>query len=217
MMAKRFLIIILVVICFSLSAGKVSAQTFSFAPKTASVSAGTEFTVTVGIDVGTKKTVGADLKITYDSTLLEAVDVEEGDFFPKGGFNLSSGLIFASYGVDTTAAPKTGSGNYAVLTLKGKKAGSAVLTVACSAQSTDSNIWDETSKDIISCTGIENPVYSISTSSAVTTPTSVPTVADTDLLISTPTPPVSGITLPTIFSLGMGVLLTVLGLALFKI
>lgn len=215
-MAKRFLIIILVVICFSLSAGKVSAQTFSFAPKTASVSAGTEFTVMVGIDVGTKKTVGADLKITYDSTLLEAVDVEEGDFFPKGGFNLSSGLIFASYGVDTTAAPKTGSGNYAVLTLKGKKAGSAVLTVACSAQSTDSNIWDETSKDIISCTGIENPKFTIATSATPSaTVTLTPTLAVG--LTSTPTPPVSGITLPTIFSLGMGVLLTVLGLALFKI
>ncbi len=213
-MVKKFLIIFSIAICFLLSSGKVLAQTYTFTPKTATKSAGGEFAVTVGINVGTKKTIGADLKITYDSTLLEVVKVENGDFFSKGGFNSISGLVYTSYGVETTAAPKTGSGDYAVLTLKGKKAGNAVLTVACSTQTSDSNIWDEASSDIINCAGIENPVYSISTSSAVTTPTLVPTVADTDLLTSTPTPPVSGITLPTVFSLGFGVILTVLGLVL---
>ena len=205
-MARKFLIIFSTAICFLLSAGKVLAQTYTFTPQTATKSAGIEFAVTVGINVGTKKTIGADLNITYDGTLLEVVKVENGDFFSEGGFNSSSGLVYVSYGVvDTTAAPKTGSGDYAVLTLKGKKAGSAVLTVACSTQTSDSNIWDEANNDIINCAGIKNPVYSISTSSAVTTPT---------LSISTPTPPVSGITLPTVFSLGIGIVLTVLGLAL---
>lgn len=213
-MVRKFLIIFSTAICFLLSAGKVLAQTYTFTPQTATKSAGTEFVVTVGIDVGTKKTIGADLKITYDSTLLEVVKVESGDFFSKGGFNSSSGLVYVSYGIDTAAVPETGSGDYAVLTLKGRKAGSAVLTVACSTQNTDSNIWNEASSDIINCTGIANPVYSISTSSAVTTPTSVPTVTGTGSITSTPTPPVSGITLPTIFSLGIGVVLTVLGLAL---
>lgn len=208
-MIKKFLIIFSVLVCFLLSAGKALAQTFTFTPPTATKSAGLEFAVAVGIDVGTEKTLGADLKITYDSTLLEVVEVAGGDFFSKGGFNSSTGQVYISYGVDTAAVAKTGSGDYAVLTLKGKKAGSAVLKVVCSTQTNDSNIWDEASNDIIDCSGIENPVYTISTSSAVTTIT--PTSS-----VSTPTPPVSGIALPTFFSLGMGVLLMILGLFIWN-
>jgi len=213
-MKKRFLITVFAGVGFLLSAGKVSAQTFSFTPKTATVSADSQFTVTVGIDVGTKKTIGADLKITYDSTLLGVISVERGDFFSRGGLNLTSGLIYASYGVDTTSVPKTGSGTYAVMTLKGKKAGTAVLTVNCSSQSTDSNIWDETNKDIINCTAIQNPGYTFTGSVATPSATVAPSLAVATTATATPTPPVSGITLPTFFSLGLGLVLTVLGLSL---
>ena len=80
------------------------------------------------------------------------------------------------------------------------------MEVACSAQTTDSNIWDEATNDIIDCDSITNPDFTIveSSSGSAATTTKTPT----------PTPPVSGITLPTVFGLGFGAILTVIGLAL---
>jgi hypothetical protein len=217
-MTKKLFFILPIIFLFFLSAKEALAQSFSFTPQTATQSAGVGFTVAVKIDVGINKTIGADLKITYDPTLIQVADVQRGDFFSKGGFNSTSGLLYLSYGIDSGGAAKTGSGAYATLTFKGEKAGEALITVVCSNQSTDSNVWDEASKDIIVCPAIKNPSYTFTGSvSVIPTPTlSVGiggAVASSSGLTATPAPPVSGIIGPTFLSLGLGILLLVIGLA----
>ncbi len=211
-MTKKLFVIFFPALLFLVSVSQVSAQSFSFSPQTGEQTVGTEFKVTVVIDAGSSSVVGADLKITYDPTLLEVVKVERGDFFSKGGLNSTSGLLYISYGIDPSASAKTGSGDYAILTLKGLKAGTGLLTVTCSNQSTDSNIWDAASKDIIVCTTITNPSFVFSGSSVLPSASPSLTVATSSALTATPTPPVSGITGPTFFALGMGLFLTIIGL-----
>ena len=203
---KKLTFLTVLVSGFFLFAGNVLAQTFEFVPSEVTKNIGEEFTVTVNIDAGTLKTKGADLKITYDEDVLEIVDVEIGDYFPKGGYNDSNGTLYISYGNDVALETQSGSGSFAVVTLKGITSGEAGMEIACSAQTTDSNIWDEATNDIIDCDSITNPDFTIIESDTEDTVTATKT--------PTPTPPVSGITLPTFFGLGAGAILTVIGLAL---
>lgn len=207
---KKLLFTIFFLSCFFLVAKKASAQTFSFSPATAAKKIGEEFIVTVSINVGTSKTQGADLKFTFDDDVLEITEVEKGGFFPKGGYNIQDGSAYLSYGNDQALVTGTGSGVFAKLTLKGKSGGAAKLAVVCTTQTTDSNIWDESTNDVIVCGSIDAPDYTITEDDGGAEATPAVTAAKTP----TPTPPVSGITLPTVFGFGVGTALTVLGLTL---
>jgi len=193
---------------------KAFAQVLSLDPVETSVTTGEEFTVNLNINTNSKAAAGADVKMTFDSTLLEVVKVENGDFFTEGASNIGAGTLYVAGYFREQFETKTGSGKLAILTLKGKAAGTARITFVCSAQTNDSNIFDANANDIINCTGITNGTYTIGAGTGGTTSTS-PT--PTGVRAATATPPVTGITLPTFFTFGLGLILIFGGIAAFAL
>jgi len=184
-----------------------NAQTFSLSPSTATKSAGLEFNVDLNIDTAGKAISAADAKITFDATVLQVVKVQKGTLFPEVTQNIYSGTLYVSGSFAESGESASGSGKLATITLKGKTAGTSPFTFVCSTQSTDSNLFDTsaTPKDIINCTGTKSGSYTI-------LGTAVGVGGEAEEATPSPEPPVSGISLPTFFSLGAGLLLTVLGL-----
>jgi hypothetical protein len=184
-------------------------QTFSLIPATATKSADVEFDVDLNVDTGGRAVSAVDAKITFDSAVLQVVEVQEGTFFPEVAQNIYAGTLYISGSFAQAGQSASGSGKLATITLKGKTADTSPLAFVCSTQSSDSNIFDTAAvpKDIISCSGTKSGSYTI-LGSAVGLGGGGEEEAS-----PTPEPPVSGVALPTIFFLGLGALLTILGLA----
>jgi len=187
------------------------AQVVSLSPEEATKTVGEEFTVDLNINTNGKAVSGADVKMTFDSTILEVTNVTAGDFFSDEAHNIGSGTLYVAGYFREQFGTKTGSGRLATLTLKGKKVASSQLTFVCTPQNNDTNILDSAANDIVNCTAMKNGNYAFGQGSSSTTPTAAPTNSLTQT--ATPTPPVTGVSLPTVFSLGAGVLLTILGVA----
>lgn len=210
-MINAFVIISL----FFALAKNAGAQVFSFTPSSGTHKAGDAFTVDLNIDTQNQEVASADVKLTYDSALLEVIKVDKGTFFSDEASYIGTGKLFVGGFFREPFAAKNGSGKLATLTLKGKSAGTARLTFVCSTEKNDSNILDTTSppNDIIKCSGIQDSAYTITGALAGPTatpkPTSTPTPGG-----PTASPPVSGAVLPTfVFGLA-GILLTILGMVI---
>jgi len=187
-------------------------QTFSLSPVEATKSAGLLFPVDLNIDTAGKPVSAADVKISFDPEIIEISEVEEGTFFGDITYNIYSGTLYVG-GSFLEEGGKTGSGKMATLTLRGKSSGVGQLIFVCTIQNTDTNIFDTSAetKDIVNCAAIKNGKYTIQGSSTAVggSPESTPSA-------TTPTlePPVSGISLPTFLSFGLGVALIAAGLSL---
>lgn len=192
------------------------AQSLSLDPQTATKGVGEEFTVNINMDTAGKAVAGVDIKITFDAAMLEVKNIATGDFFSDEAHNIGAGSFYIAGYFREQFATKTGSGTIATLTLKGKSVGATPLTFVCTAQTNDTNILDASANDIIDCAGTKSGTYTFTGGAqptavpTTTSPTTVPAGTQT----ATPTPPVSGISFPTVFSLGTGALLAVIGLVL---
>lgn len=193
-------------------AGPVFGQTFYLSPIEATKSAGLLFPVDLNIDTTGMSISAADVKITFDPEILEITEVEEGTFFTDITYNIYSGTLYVG-GSSLEEGGKTGSGKMATLTLRGKSAGVGQLIFVCTTQNTDTNIFDTSAetKDIVNCSAIKNGKYTITGSSSVGGEDLESTQS---AATPTPEPPVSGISLPTFFSFGLGILLFSVGLIL---
>lgn len=188
-------------------------QTFSLSPIEATKSAGLLFPVDLNIDTAGKSISAADVKISFDPEIIEISEVEDGTFFGDITYNIYSGTLYVG-GSFLEEGGKTGSGKMATLTLRGKSSGIGQLIFVCTTQNTDTNIFDTSAetKDIVNCAAIKNGKYTIQGSSVVgggseSTPSATTTTP-------TPEPPVSGISLPTFLSFGLGAVLIAAGLSL---
>lgn len=200
---------------FFVFAQKTYAQVFILDPSTATKNVGEEFTVNLNIDTQSKAVAQADVKLVFDSTILELVRVDKGDFFPDGGDYVGTGTLYVGGFIREQYVTKNGSGKLATLTLKGKTAGSSSLSFTCSTQTNDSNIFDSSANDVINCSGIQNGSYTIiSGSSPTATPTPTPSSSGGGVSQPTPTPPATGVFSPAIFFGAGGIFLTILGIVL---
>lgn len=200
-------------LCFAL-AKAVGAQTFSLVPSTATKSAGLEFSVDLNINTGGKKVSAADVKLTFNSTILQVTQIQDGTFFTDTSHNIYSGTLYIGGSFADEAQSASGSGKLATLTMKGKTVGTGQLAFVCSSQTTDTNIFDTsaTPVDIVNCSGTQNGSY-------VITGTAVGDVGlgggvETEGTTPAPEAPVTGISWPTFFSLAFGFCLAVVGLVL---
>ncbi len=193
----------------------VNAQIFTLSPSSIAKPAGEEFSVNLNIDTQNQAAASADVKLTFNSSILEIVKVVNGDFFSDEANYIGTGTLYVGGFFKEQFKTKTGQGVLAVITLRGKAAGNSALTFVCSREKTDSNILDATAADIINCSGINNGSYTINGTGAPE-PTSTP-------VPNTPTPagptptmavPVSGNFLPTVLFGTMGILLTIVGIAI---
>jgi len=224
---------------FFVFAQKTYAQVFILDPSAATKKVGEEFTVNLNIDTQGKTVASADVKLTFDSTILELVKVDKGDFFSDEADYIGAGTLYVGGFFREQYATKNGSGKLAIITLKGKTVGSSPLSFTCSTQTNDSNIFDSSANDIINCSGIQNGSYTITggssptgTSTPTPTPTPTPTTGSGSSPTSTPvptstpsssgsgasqptpTPPATGVFSSTIFFGAGGILLTIFGIAL---
>jgi len=188
----------------------VQAQTvsphLSFTPATKSEVLGDSFEVSVNVDTGGKSIGSVDAIIEYDQSLLEVVSVSEGLFFPTVTSVTATPGTIKIYGIADAGAPKTGTGILATITFKGKSAGTALVDFTCqSGSTTDSNI-NEGSVDVIVCSanGDGSYVISSSTSTSSATQSGLSETTTGDL-------PQTGVLEPTILLLGIGVVLSILG------
>ena len=186
----------------------VQAQTvnphFSLTPATKSEVLGDSFEISVNVDTGGKSVGSVDAVIEYDQSLLEVVSVSEGLFFPTVTSTTATSGEIKIYGIADTGVPKTGTGILATITFKGKSTGTALVSFTCqSGLTTDSNI-NEGSVDVIVCSTNGSGSYTISSStSSATQSSSLETTASAL--------PQTGVLEPTILLLGIGVILSILG------
>jgi len=196
------------------------AQVFSLSPANSTNRAGNEFTVDLNIDTQSASVASADVKLTFDTAVLEVVKVTNGSFFSDMANYIGAGKVFIGGFFQDESASKTGTGKMATLTLKGVGNGTSKLAFVCSTAKDDSNIFDASGNDIIKCTTISDGSYTIS--GGTTLPTSTPTASASAAKTTTPTstssatatPPQSGMFLPTVLFGAAGVLLTIFGIAL---
>lgn len=220
MKSKLILTIFTGLLLMQLKASAVSAQSLLLNPAEAGKKVNEQFTVDLNIDTAGKAVAGTDIKLTFDPSILEVIEVVKGDFFTDGANSKGTDYLYVAGFFPPQFETKTGTGKVATITLKGKKDGTAALTFVCTSQTNDTNILDSSAADIINCDSLVNGSYTISEvgGPADPTPTPTPKVSvtpkPTSKLSPTATPPVSGMTLPTIFSIGVGSVLTILGLAL---
>ncbi len=238
---EKLIGLIVFILLLFVFAQKTYAQVFILDPSAATKKVGEEFTVNLNIDTQGKTVASADVKLTFDSTILELVKVDKGDFFSDEADYIGTGTLYVGGFFREQYATKNGSGKLAIVTLKGKTVGSSPFSFTCSTQTNDSNIFDSTAKDLINCSGIQNGSYTIISGSSPTatltsTPTPTPTTglgsSPTAIPVSTstptptpsssgggvsqptPTPPATGVFSPAIFFGAGGIFLTILGIAL---
>jgi len=213
---KNTVVFVLAMAGLFVGAASVSAQTLNFSPQTATKKVGEELSIDLNIDTAGKAAAGTDVKLTFDTSMIEVVSVapmkaakESGGFFTDGAYNLSGDSLYLAGFFSEQFKTDTGTGKVATIKIKGKKVGSGQLVFACTTQTNDTNILDAQAADIINCTGTKNGTYTFIADSG-STPTSTPAPG-----APTATPaavPVSGMSLPTILSFGFGALMMFVGL-----
>lgn len=224
---KKIIVLSFLLFLMAVAAKSAWAQSINFSPQNATKTIGESFTVDLNISTGGKEIRSADADINYDPEMFEVTSVvEKGGsayFFEDGAFNIDIPGKILIVGIYNGLISRSTDGLFAKITLKGKKAGTGTLSFVCSAQKSDTNLLDGNRNDIIKCADCVSGSYVIS-SGSVTNPTPTPTNSPEPTSVPgsptsvpttspTPTPPVSGISLPTIFSLGLGAVLTIIGLA----
>ncbi len=147
-------------------------------PATDSVESGSQFTVKLFIDTGTKLTVAADAKISFPKAKLEVVTVKSGTYFDSVSKiigNQTGNLEIHAYN-KVQSETKTGQGELAEITFKSLSPGSAVIDLVCNDGSTiDSNIADVSGNDMIDCTQTSGSEISVAQAGVVGAATPTPT------------------------------------------
>lgn len=197
------------------------AASFSLEPQSHTGSVGESFDVQLKINTEGEQTTSADVILLYDENILETVTVTGGGFYPQNFKNLTSGKIYVGGAVQNATESKAGEGLLSTITFKGKSAGTTAARFDCTpGKTSDSNISknDSEATDILDCTKLVSGSYTISggsdgeTPTATPGPTSRPTFGPTCSPTVTPSElPPAGVTLPSVLLLGIGSLLTFLG------
>lgn len=104
------------------------ATVLSLSPGSGNYQEGETFTVNVNVSTGENLITGADLFLSYNPVVLEAIQAQIGSFLTnpselKNQIDTSQGRIILSLG--STDEPKQGSGTLATITFLAKSAGSS--------------------------------------------------------------------------------------------
>lgn len=236
------ILLVFILFVSSISANKVYAQSFKFqlaTPATPAASVGSNFDVKVLINTAGKQTLGADAIVVFDSGKLGINSAQKGTFYEvfqdhSIGGTTNKYLLSAWQTTELNPVSTSTETTLATLTLNAKTSGSATLSFDCTTGSVDSNIWDTNQADILKCADSQPLTIAIggpgptSTPSATLTPgptsTPIPTSppapprpTSTPVPTNTPRPtiaelPRTGAAEVTVAALGMGLVLTVIGI-----
>ena len=192
-----------ILVFFLIKPSVVSAATLSLSPQSRIVTPGETFSVDVLIDTAGESVTMADVYFMHDNSLMEALTVTNGTFFPDTYHLLTPGEPYLSGTLSKSGESFTGTGTVATITFKALKEGVDTLAFKCSpGKSADTNISrGSDGEDIVECSALVDGKYTISSSG---TPGS-----------ATPTPrslPEAGSVGNTLIAVGVGVLLTIIGI-----
>ena len=199
-----FVSLITVVLLFILAKpASVSAATLSLSPQARLIKPGETFSVDVLINTKGESVTFADVYFTHDKTLLEAITVTNGTFFPNTYHVLTPGEPYLSGALSQTGESYTGTGKVATITFKALKEGVDTMAFKCAPGKTaDTNIARlSDGADIIECSALVNGVYTISNSGTPGAPTPTPNSL-----------PQAGSINNTLMFAGLGILLTIVGI-----
>lgn len=205
-------------------------------------SVGGTFDVKILVNTAGKQSLGGDAIVVFDSSKVSVKSAVTGNFYnvfePHSIGGTTNKYLLSAWQYDALSPTSTTTDAlFGTVTLNALAAGNATLSFDCTSGSVDSNIWDTTQTDMIKCADMQPLTVNIggpgptSTPSATATPvpTSVPVATATPVPTSTPVPtttpvptntprptisilPRTGTVEVTVGALGLGVVLTVVGL-----
>jgi hypothetical protein len=197
-MKKIFCLILVIVGLMMVRPVMATGPLLKFSPSTGSYANGSTFVVTVGVDSGTEKSQAVDAWVTFDASKLEVESIDTVSNPPfvftlgKNIYNSSGKFDISLASTDmSTYNATTISGDLVNITFKALATGTANVNFTCTAGSTtDSNIFNTSSNDVIDCPSNINATYTItdsgsSSDSSSTAPTSTPVPTSTSTLPST--------------------------------
>lgn len=208
-----FVFLLLCVLLGAFSPKSVFAQTLSFEPTQQGVAVGQTFPVKININTSGQQTGGADALIVYDPNILSISSVTNGGFYTSFGEYQVSGTTnkwnISGFETDSVNS-KSGTGTFATVNFQAKAQGTSTVTFECSgAGKTDSNILKAgTGDDIIACASLGQASFTVGAGGGGN-PNNTPGPTVTVL-------PRSGSVHVTIIAVGIGVVLTIMGV-LFKV
>jgi len=201
---KRFFLQIFLVLGLFLTSqiGVLAAGAkLTLTPSTSNPAVGEEFTVTVGVYSGGEASAAVDIwGAIPDTSKMELVKIDKAEnpafsfeMIPSEGYQSSGKFNVACVSDSSTnVGDKPLSGNLVVLTLKAKAKGWAYINFDCSpGLTTDSNIFNSATQDIIQCSLNDSGQYNIGGSDADPTPippTAAPSSGTTTTTTVTTTP-----------------------------
>ncbi len=234
-----FTLLLIIIFISIASVHAVFAQTYKFQlanTATPAATVGNDVDVKVLINTAGKQTLGGDAIVVFDSNLLGIKSAQKGTFYEVFqdhtiGGTTNKYLLSAWQTTEVNPVSNTADTLFGTVTFTAKTAGSATLSFDCTTGSIDSNIWDTTQADILKCADTKPLTFTIggpgptATPAATLTPgptstpsaTSTPRPTSTRAPTNTPRPtvsilPRSGTAEITIGALGLGAILTIVGL-----
>jgi len=152
----------------------MAAPHFTLSPAAANETVGQNFVVTLGVDSGTEKVIGIDIKGTFDASKLEIVSIDKGTI-PDDGYLFTytpgQAIIRNDTGQFEATLAKLDSNLYTgvvakhellKITFRPKAAGTATLNYVCAAGSiSDVNIINQSANDVVDCASNQSGSYTI--------------------------------------------------------
>lgn len=130
--------LILSIIFFVISVNTSTAAEIKIEPSFQVIEPGKEFTINVSIDPGGIPITGAQFNLIYNSSMIDIIDVSEGDLFRQNGSatwfysgNISQGILFNVLDVIITPGGNVSKkANISMITLYAKKNGRSYLNLS---------------------------------------------------------------------------------------
>lgn len=133
---KKLITILFLLVWATTSAGAAHAAFLKFDQASFQVDVDETFDVQVIVDPGSDEITSVDAYITYDSSIINADSVTEGEYFPTVLNDLTTGKVYIAGLVDSPSDFKTGVGTVATITFKGLAEGETDLVFDCDGQAT---------------------------------------------------------------------------------
>jgi hypothetical protein len=199
------LFILTLAILFSLISPKPAyAASFTLDPSARTAAPSETFSVDIKIDTEGENATSADVLLNFNSAILSISSITPGSFFPQNFKTSSASQVYVGGAVQNATENRTGAGILATINFSAVGSGVSTLEFDCTpGKTSDSNITkdDKNATDILDCTSLTNGSYTISGNLTGTQ--------------ATPTPktlPRAGNARNTIIFVGIGVILTIIGI-----
>ncbi len=170
-----------------------AAPHLTLTPSTGTYNVNDTFTATVGVDSDTEGSNAVDVWATFDATKLDVVSIVKAAV-PAFNFDMTPHFDNTTGKFDFSCSPSDMSnlsikpikGDLAVITFKAKVAGNAPVNFTCQQGVTiDSNIFNATASDVISCPANQSGSFTIGAATTTTGTTNAPAATTTTTIAAT--------------------------------